>query len=86
MRFVIVTGMSGGGKSTTMKMLEDMGFYCVDNLPIPLVDTFFKLICRPGSEITKVALGLDARADENMTDKKLLCAEKRKKTILLRAE
>ena len=68
MRFVIVTGMSGGGKSTTMKMLEDMGFYCVDNLPIPLVDTFFKLICRPGSEITKVALGLDARADENMEE------------------
>ena len=35
MRFVIVTGMSGAGKSTALKMLEDMGYFCVDNLPIP---------------------------------------------------
>ena len=35
MRFVIVTGMSGAGKSTAMKMMEDMGFFCIDNLPIP---------------------------------------------------
>ena len=38
MRFVIVTGMSGAGKSTAMKMMEDMGFFCIDNLPIPLLD------------------------------------------------
>ena len=37
MRFVIVTGMSGAGKSTALKMLEDMGYFCVDNLPIPLL-------------------------------------------------
>ena len=36
MRFVIVTGMSGAGKSTAMKMMEDMGFFCIDNLPINL--------------------------------------------------
>ena len=38
MRFVIVTGMSGAGKSTAMKMMEDIGFFCIDNLPIQLVD------------------------------------------------
>ena len=37
MRFVIVTGMSGAGKSTALKMLEDMGYFCVDNLPVPLL-------------------------------------------------
>ena len=38
MRFVIVTGMSGGGKSTALRMLEDVGFYCVDNLPVSLFE------------------------------------------------
>ena len=43
MRLVIVTGMSGAGKTSALKMLEDMGFYCVDNLPIPLVEKFAEL-------------------------------------------
>ncbi|MBR6238056.1 MAG: RNase adapter RapZ [Lachnospiraceae bacterium] len=68
MRFVIVTGMSGGGKRTAMKMLEDIGFYCVDNLPIPLIDKFVELIATPNSEIQKVALGLDVRADQDFDD------------------
>lgn len=38
MKFVIVTGMSGAGKSTAMKMMEDMGYFCIDNLPIQLLD------------------------------------------------
>ncbi|MDE6713301.1 MAG: RNase adaptor protein RapZ, partial [Lachnospiraceae bacterium] len=54
MRFVIVTGMSGGGKRTALKMLEDMGFYCVDNLPVPLLERFFELIVTPNSEISKL--------------------------------
>lgn len=62
MRFVVVTGMSGGGKSTALKMLEDAGFYCVDNLPVSLIEKFVELIMTPDSEITKVALGLDVRA------------------------
>lgn len=62
MRFVVVTGMSGGGKSTALKMLEDTGFYCVDNLPVSLLEKFIELIAMPDSEITKVALGLDVRA------------------------
>ncbi|MBR1441846.1 MAG: RNase adapter RapZ [Lachnospiraceae bacterium] len=65
MRFVIVTGMSGGGKRTAMKMLEDVGFYCVDNLPTSLIEKFVELLWTPNSEVTKVALGLDVRSDIN---------------------
>lgn len=64
MRFVVVTGMSGGGKSTALKMLEDAGYYCVDNLPVTLIEKFVELTCTPNSEITKVALGVDARAGQ----------------------
>ncbi|MBR6770368.1 MAG: RNase adapter RapZ [Lachnospiraceae bacterium] len=64
MRFVIVTGMSGGGKSAVLKMLEDAGFYCVDNLPVPLIEKFAELIAAPNSELGRVALGLDVRADQ----------------------
>ena len=68
MRFVIVTGMSGGGKSTALKMLEDVGFYCVDNLPVSLIEKFVELVSVPGSEINKVALGLDVRADQSFEE------------------
>ena len=64
MRFVVVTGMSGGGKATAIKMLEDEGYYCVDNLPVRLIDKFMELVFMPGSEITKVVLGLDVRSDK----------------------
>lgn len=66
MRFVVVTGMSGGGKRTALKMLEDIGFYCVDNLPEPLVEKFMEVFATPGREETKVALGLDVRSDQTM--------------------
>lgn len=68
MRFVVVTGMSGSGKRTAMKMLEDVGFYCVDNLPVPLIEKFVELVAMPNSEINKVALGLDVRADQPFGD------------------
>ena len=68
MRFVVVTGMSGGGKSTALKMLEDAGFYCVDNLPLSLVEKFVELISMPNSEISKVVLGLDVRSDQSFRD------------------
>ena len=67
MRFVIVTGMSGGGKSTALKMLEDAGFYCVDNLPVSLINKFVELIATPDSEISKVALGLDVRTAQSFS-------------------
>ena len=63
MRFVVVTGMSGSGKTTAMKMLEDAGFYCVDNLPLLLVEKFVEMLAEPESEFNKIALGLDVRAD-----------------------
>ena len=68
MRFVVVTGMSGGGKSTVLKMLEDTGFFCVDNLPVSLVEKFVELISMPNSEVSKVALGLDVRSDQSFED------------------
>lgn len=68
MRFVVVTGMSGGGKSTALKMLEDAGFYCVDNLPVSLVEKFAELVIMPGSEVGKVALGLDVRSVQFFED------------------
>lgn len=68
MKFVIVTGMSGGGKRTALKMLEDIGFYCVDNLPVALIGKFVELIVTPNSEVTKVALGIDVRAGQSFDE------------------
>ncbi len=68
MRLVIVTGMSGGGKRTAMKMLEDVGFYCVDNLPVSFIEKFVGLVSAPNNEISKVALGLDARANQSFEE------------------
>ncbi len=62
--FVVVTGMSGAGKSHAIKCLEDMGFYCVDNLPTTLIPTFADLIARSGQKIHRVALGVDVREGE----------------------
>ena len=78
MRFVIVTGMSGGGKRTALKMLEDVGFYCVDNLPVALIEKFVELIVTPNSEITKVALGLDVRAGQSFDEVEYILGNLRK--------
>lgn len=66
MKLVIVTGMSGAGKSTAMKMMEDMGYFCVDNLPIALFEKFLELF--NGSHLTqqKVALGVDVRSGADL--------------------
>jgi UPF0042 nucleotide-binding protein len=66
MRFIIVTGMSGAGKSSVLKMLEDAGYFCVDNLPIQLIKKFAKLILQ-GNQ-TKVALGLDIRSGQALKE------------------
>ncbi len=64
MRFVIVTGMSGAGKSTALKILEDIGYFCVDNLPIQLIPKFAEILTAPDSELTEVALGIDIRSGQ----------------------
>ena len=65
MKLVIVTGMSGAGKTIALKTLEDMGFYCVDNLPISLVDKFAQLVSG-GGDIAQAALGIDIRSGEEL--------------------
>lgn len=66
MKLVIVTGMSGAGKTQALKMLEDMGYYCIDNLPISLVDKFTELSLKRTGDIQKVALGVDIRSGEDL--------------------
>lgn len=66
MRFVIVTGMSGAGKSTAMKMMEDMGFFCIDNLPIPLLDKLVDFTTNFNTQKKNIAIGIDARSGERL--------------------
>ncbi len=68
MRFVIVTGMSGAGKSSTLKMLEDAGYFCVDNLPVPLISKFTKLIFHEHVEYDKIAIGVDIRSGQGLSE------------------
>ena len=68
MRFVIVTGMSGAGKSTALKMLEDVGYFCIDNLPLALLPKLVEILRVPSTEFNKVALGIDIRGGQNFTD------------------
>ncbi len=67
MRLVIITGMSGAGKTAALKMMEDMGFYCVDNLPIPLVGKFAELVQSSSVEVNRAALGIDVRSGDELT-------------------
>lgn len=68
MRFVIVTGMSGAGKSSVLKMLEDAGYFCVDNLPIQLIRKMAELTFHEAEKIKKVALGVDIRSGEALEE------------------
>ena len=83
MKFIVVTGMSGGGKSTAMKMLEDMGFYCVDNLPVLLINKFAELVETPNTELEKVALGLDVRSSQDFARIEQILDELKKKDYQL---
>lgn len=66
LRLVIVTGMSGAGKSTAMKMMEDMGFFCIDNLPIPLIDKLVDFTMAFHSETQQIAIGTDVRSGDGL--------------------
>src|ERR1019366_1001852 len=65
-QLVILTGLSGSGKSTVLKTFEDLGFYCVDNLPVALIPTFSELHMQGGGEIQRAALLVDAREGEQL--------------------
>lgn len=62
MRIVVITGLSGSGKSTAVRALEDEGFFCLDNLPAPLVATFIELVEQSRDEVKDVALVMDIRS------------------------
>ena len=61
LRLVVVTGLSGSGKSTAIHVLEDLGFYCIDNLPIALIPRLVELWETSRDEVRRVALGIDVR-------------------------
>ena len=75
MRFVIVTGMSGAGRGTSLRMLEDMGYFCVDNLPVSLIGKFSELVYSGTSEISKVALGIDIRNGKALSELQTILEE-----------
>ena len=68
MKFVIITGLSGAGKSQAMKSMEDLGFYCVDNLPASLIPKFTELCLHAEGDIDKVALVIDIRGGRFFDD------------------
>jgi UPF0042 nucleotide-binding protein len=63
-KIIIITGLSGSGKSTAIDALEDAGFFCIDNLPVILLPKFLEFRAETGSEITKLALVMDLREEE----------------------
>ncbi len=68
MKFIILTGMSGAGKSTALKMMEDIGYFCVDNLPIALIEKFAQLADQQDTELQKVAVGVDIRSGQSLQE------------------
>ncbi len=68
MRFVIVTGMSGAGRSSVLKMLEDMGYFCVDNLPVRLIPKLTKIVIEESKTIDRAALGIDIRNLQGLSE------------------
>ncbi len=68
MQVLIISGFSGSGKSLANKVFEDLGYYCVDNLPVPLLSNFLDLMGQSFGEFTKVALVIDARDKEYISN------------------
>jgi RNase adapter protein RapZ len=75
---VVVTGMSGSGKGTVLKAFEDLGFFCIDNLPVPLIPKFIEGIHVSGGEVERAALVIDVRAGEKLRDLEKMITEIRK--------
>lgn len=68
MKFVLISGMSGAGKSTALKILEDNNYYCVDNLPVPLLPKFAELAMHSSEKLGKTALGIDIRSGKMLAE------------------
>jgi UPF0042 nucleotide-binding protein len=77
LRVVLITGLSGSGKTTASKALEDMGFYCVDNLPVVLLPKFIELCQQSVGKISKVGLVIDIRGEEFLANARQIIAELR---------
>jgi RNase adapter protein RapZ len=80
---VVVTGMSGSGKGTVLKTFEDLGFFCIDNLPVPLIPKFVEGINVSGGEVKHAALVIDIRAGERLAGVERLLTELRKSAFHL---
>jgi UPF0042 nucleotide-binding protein len=80
---VVVTGMSGSGKGTVLKTFEDLGFFCIDNLPVPLIPKLVEGINVSGGEVKHAALGIDIRAGERLQSLDRLIGELRKSAFHL---
>jgi RNase adapter protein RapZ len=76
---VILTGVSGSGKSTALRALEDAGFYCVDNLPIIIVEKLLELSGHTAGEVSRIALGVDAREGRFLSEAPRVIRELREK-------
>ena len=77
MEYVIVTGMSGAGKSTALKIMEDIGYFCVDNFPIPLLEKFAEFADSGETQYQRIAFGLDIRNGSSLKQLKPMIANLR---------
>lgn len=81
-KFVVLTGLAGSGKSQAIKALEDLGFFCVDNLPVTLLPTLADLTQRAGSEISRAAVVVDVREGKMLREfPRVYNALKRKRNL-----
>jgi UPF0042 nucleotide-binding protein len=83
LRVVLISGLSGSGKTTAIKALEDMGFYCVDNLPIVLFPKFVELCSQSAGEIAKAALVVDIRGKEFLEGSRQIIQQLREEGYLI---
>ena len=67
-RFVIVTGMSGAGRNSVLRMLEDMGYFCIDNLPVRMIPKLTKVFISESKSMDRVALGIDIRNLQGLSE------------------
>lgn len=85
-RVILISGLSGSGKTTAIKALEDVGFYCVDNLPIPLLPKFIELCQQSGGKISKVAVVEDIRGEASYPVSQQVTTPVRDGTVTREAE